>query len=213
MLKGLADELDHALYGHDPNRARSRELAHEMRTILAGAEKSLDSEHVEPIRLFVDNEHMKALRVFGTSGWDEPTRPASNDGLRVGFADKIQDPSGPHQIVTGKLTWATPLTDRELDALAGDKLENDGDSMRFYALDGDQLCLWGCGGRAARLGRERSEDEGHRPHCPIYRLVAEVRRLRSDEWLKRAALEIADIPLRAGGSRLEILRKHRDGKA
>jgi hypothetical protein len=43
-------------------------------------------------------------------------------------------------------------------------------------------------------------------------LVAEVRRLRSDEWLKRAAEEIerAEHPLK---QMLDILRKHRDGKA
>lgn len=46
------------------------------------------------------------------------------------------------------------------------------------------------------------------------KLVAEVRRLRSDEWLERAAEDItsASSPHNVEGL-LHILRKHRDGKA
>lgn len=55
--------------------------------------------------------------------------------------------------------------------------------------------------------------------CETDRLVAEVRRLRSDEWLEKAAQHIAStlgaryaIHLDERGV-LEVLRKHRDGKA
>ena len=53
----------------------------------------------------------------------------------------------------------------------------------------------------------------------VERLVAEVRRLRSDEWLEKAAEEISASPYAAiHSSKTEdairaILRKHRDGKA
>jgi hypothetical protein len=62
----------------------------------------------------------------------------------------------------------------------------------------------------------RCQECGH-PAEDIARLVAEVRRLRSDEWLEKAAEEIAkafvlETPV-ADWRRdavVEILRKHRD---
>lgn len=65
---------------------------------------------------------------------------------------------------------------------------------------------------------EAGDDE--RPHVSArlaLRLMAEVRRLRSDEWLERAAAEYGramgwqfDAPRE---ELLAVLRKHRDGKA
>jgi len=45
-------------------------------------------------------------------------------------------------------------------------------------------------------------------------LISEVRRLRSDEWLEKAAEEIGGISALAGATEraLAILRKHRDAR-
>lgn len=71
--------------------------------------------------------------------------------------------------------------------------------------------------------RDLVEGTGHERQHAGLRLLAEVRRLRSDEWLQRAAEEIAairlpDVPAELRNSELRarllpILRKHRDGKA
>jgi hypothetical protein len=65
---------------------------------------------------------------------------------------------------------------------------------------------------------------GQRWPCDVERLVAEVRRLRSDEWLEAAAGTFCDqwiseaeygaeTPARAKQELCDLLRKHRDGKA
>lgn len=103
ILKDLSIKLALNLYGRNPDRARSRELAAEMRRVLDSAEKSLGDEHVEPLRLFVEQEQLKVLRVFGTSGWDEPeSRQTSiGEGLRIGMDQALQ----------------APFTDEDLEAL------------------------------------------------------------------------------------------------
>jgi hypothetical protein len=63
----------------------------------------------------------------------------------------------------------------------------------------------------------RCQECGH-PAEDITRLIAEVRRLRGDEWMEKAAEEIApmihdDLMTDARAEVIAILRKHRDGKS
>ena len=115
-----------------------------------------------------------------------------------------------------------PLTDEELAALlpADGALAWSAPAWATFSIASGQECVFGCGGRAPRLGRERSGDEGHRPACPLVRLVAEVRRLRSevaelrDEWeLQERTIGTLDDNCKHLRSEIHaILRKHRDGK-
>lgn len=79
------------------------------------------------------------------------------------------------------------------------------DALEFWAALGSE--------NAARSGPTRHLGQG------VVELVAEIRRLRSDEWLARATEEIArdpnccDIQSSSSGAMEDILRKHRDGKA
>jgi hypothetical protein len=222
-LQALAAELDRVIDGRNPNRGASLDVARKYRALYDRVQAAWGcapnhmtaeaTEMAHRVHLAILDARSRVVRALGTAAWDEP-ETVEQAKARMGT---LPAAPGPGVLDRVNEREPPPLTDEDLDALAGDKLANTGDSMRFYALGGDQLCLWRCGGRAARLGRERSEDEGHRPHCPIYRLVAEVRRLRSDEWLRAAALEIADKYESGTVSRLAsavtILRKHRDGKA
>jgi hypothetical protein len=68
------------------------------------------------------------------------------------------------------------------------------------------------------LGTVEGENPAEFGTDDVRALVDEVRRLRSDEWLQRAAEEITEnVAPRADvtstiAQRLDILRKHRDGK-
>lgn len=71
----------------------------------------------------------------------------------------------------------------------------------------------GMNASAAALGTRIVQERGRN----LLDLCAEVRRLRSDEWLSRALKEADDhFAVLDAGERAEvlaILRKHRDGKA
>ncbi len=106
-----------------------------------------------------------------------------------------------------------PLTDEELDAILRKRREALGWSNDAGTIEPGQPESQGSSDDAVY-------DLAYEPYIP--RLVAEVRRLRSDEWLERAIEEIAHgradgwstgvgIPTKA--DLLAILRKHRDWKA
>lgn len=80
-------------------------------------------------------------------------------------------------------------------------------------MEDDALEFWSSLGteHAARSGPTRHLGQG------VIELVAEVRRLRSDEWLQRAVDEIGGREVHEGYvdtiKAFETLQKHRDGKA
>ena len=75
-----------------------------------------------------------------------------------------------------------PPTDRELALLLPEGRTWSAPALASFRVDGDGLCVFGCGGRAPRFGQELSPEQGHRPDCILVRLVKEVRRLRAGQF-------------------------------
>lgn len=141
------------------------------------------------------------VKSYGTAAWDEP------ESIEEAKARMGRLPSAPGSQYTadqqrdGEAALARAV--RQLGPIAG--------PARHFVpgpLTDDEL--------AALV--ERAEHGVWLTATPedVQRLVAEVRRLRSDEWLEHATDEIGEMDTRDHidtAKVLALLRKHRDGKA
>lgn len=187
-LKGLREDVDLALKTGD--RKLALQAAGRYRMFFREAIRMRDGQRADRISADMTPARDRVVRELGTAAWEEP-ETVEQAKARMGTLPAAPGAStfGPGGGGPARDPEPSPLTDEELDHL-------EREAKRFTAPE-----PW----------------EGNATET-IVRLLAEVRRLRSDEWLERAADEIdggMDALNETGPSRneiLDILRKHRDGR-
>src|SRR5258708_6575554 len=191
-MMALEAQLYRSLGGPSPSRDQAQSIARQMRDIVARAIAALGVEGAEEIVDWYERAGKRVVGDLGTSAWNEP-ETVEQAKARMGTLSAAPGPSVLDRVNEGE---PRPLTDVELaeiDKILGRivpaELQGQADTQRYFAV---------------RLR-----------HAGLL-LMAEVRRLRSDDWLVRAAEEITDSEVRDGyveeAAVVAILRKHRDAK-
>jgi hypothetical protein len=195
-LIALVAQLDRA-----PHRTAALATARNIRALLARSDQVLKVPGAtDELHQMADAARARVIKSYGTSAWEEPetveeakarmgTLPAA-----PGSEALTSEPSGDAENAFSHVKRQpepSPLTDEGLGEVEA--------ALHWKAAEGGDL------------------------EPPIVsaklalNLVAEVRRLRADEWLLRAVDDIGALDTLEGhvdmAKALAILRKHRDGKA
>ena len=192
-MMALEAQLYRSLGLPSPSHDQALSIARQMRDLVARAIAALGIDGAEEIVDWYERAGKRVVRELGTSAWDEP-ETVEQAKARMGT---LSAPPGPGVLDRVNEGEPRPLTDgdlAEVDKILGwivpAELQGQGDTQRYFAV---------------RLR-----------HAGLL-FMAEVRRLRSDDCLVRAAEEITDSEVRDGyveeAAVVAILRKHQDGKA
>ena len=214
-LTALIAELDTARQRGDRNECRRR--ADDIRALVRRITEILGEEGGAPLFRLSEQAMARTIRDLGASAWEEP-ETVQQAAARMGSL-----PAAPGPEVRDRVNERGPNYEayncQEHGPSGTDYCQKCANSNeeRKPLTDGELNAI-GDTSRRLHEGRVAAPDiVAFGQAAVVPRLVEEIRRLRSDDWLERAAEEITDSEVRDGyveeAAVVAILRKHRDGKA